>query len=120
MQRSSDTSSRAGSTSPPRSSRRCSCRSRTPTRTSTRRWRRSLTTSATDVFDAIVAAAARESALWAAATRATPEREAVFSQLCDEPYAIGIETIYEGYLCHYGKPRLFSPDDDELALLLGD
>src|SRR5262249_9529988 len=29
-------------------------------------------------------------------------------------------TIYEGYLCHYGRPRLFSPDDDELALLLGD
>ena len=44
----------------------------------------------------------------------------MFSQLCDEPYAIGIETIYEGYLCHYGTPRLFSPDDDELALLLGD
>jgi hypothetical protein len=44
----------------------------------------------------------------------------VFSQLCDEPYAIGIETIYEGYLCHYGRPRLFSPADDELALLLGD
>ena len=44
----------------------------------------------------------------------------MFSQLCDEPYAIGIETIYEGYLCHHGRPRLFSPDDDELALLLGD
>ena len=33
---------------------------------------------------------------------------------------MGLETIYEGYLCHYGHPRLFAPEDDELALLLGD
>jgi hypothetical protein len=52
--------------------------------------------------------------------RAEPEREPVFSLLCDEPFALGIETIYEGYLCHYGRPRLFAPADDELALLLGD
>ena len=35
-------------------------------------------------------------------------------------FAEGLETIYEGYLCHYGRPRLFAPPDDELALLLGD
>ena len=28
--------------------------------------------------------------------------------------------MYEGYLGHYGRPRLFDPADDELALLLGD
>jgi hypothetical protein len=33
---------------------------------------------------------------------------------------MGLETIYEGYLCHHGRPRLFAPADDELALLLGD
>jgi hypothetical protein len=44
----------------------------------------------------------------------------VFSPLCDETYAMGFETIYEGYLCHYGRPRLFAPADGELALLLGD
>jgi hypothetical protein len=33
---------------------------------------------------------------------------------------VGIETIYEGYLCHYGNPRLFAPEEQELALLLGD
>jgi hypothetical protein len=33
---------------------------------------------------------------------------------------VGIETIYEGYLLHYGRPRLFAPDGDEIALLLGD
>jgi hypothetical protein len=44
----------------------------------------------------------------------------VFSLLCDARFALGLETIYEGYLCHYGRPRLFAPADDELALLLGD
>jgi hypothetical protein len=33
---------------------------------------------------------------------------------------LGIETIYEGYLVHYGRPRLFAPGDAETALLLGD
>jgi hypothetical protein len=33
---------------------------------------------------------------------------------------LGIETIYEGYLVHYGRPRLFAPSDTETALLLGD
>jgi hypothetical protein len=45
---------------------------------------------------------------------------AIFSKLCDERFALGLETIYEGYLCHYGRPRLFAPADAELALLLGD
>jgi hypothetical protein len=31
-----------------------------------------------------------------------------------------VETIYEGYLVHYGRPRLFAPADEEAALLLGD
>jgi len=31
-----------------------------------------------------------------------------------------LETIYEGYLLHYGRPRLFAPADDDTALLLGD
>ena len=33
---------------------------------------------------------------------------------------MGLETIYEGYLVHYGRPRLFSPRDVDTALLLGD
>jgi hypothetical protein len=83
-------------------------------------WRRSLTSSTTDFWDSIAEEATRESLLWAAAARRVPEREAVFSPLCDEAYALGLETIYEGYLCHHGRPRLFAPADDELALLLGD
>ena len=35
-------------------------------------------------------------------------------------YALGIETIYEGYLLHYGRTRLFAPEDQDAALLLGD
>jgi hypothetical protein len=72
------------------------------------------------VWDSIAEEATRESPLWAAAARRDPEREPVFSPLCDETYALGLETIYEGYLCHHGRPRLFAPADDELALLLGD
>jgi hypothetical protein len=93
---------------------------RIPTRTSTRPWRPSLTSSATDFWDSITEEAGRESPLWAAAARRVADREPVFSPLCDERFAEGLETIYEGYLCHYGRPRLFSPPDDELALLLGD
>jgi hypothetical protein len=31
-----------------------------------------------------------------------------------------IEAVREGYLLHYGTPRLMSRDDDDLALLAGD
>jgi hypothetical protein len=31
-----------------------------------------------------------------------------------------VETIYEGYLVHYGFPRLFAPSDHDTILLLGD
>jgi hypothetical protein len=74
------------------------------------------------VWDEIADGARRESPLWAAALRPEAEREleAVFSPLGDERHALGIETIYEGYLLHYGRPRLFAPADPEDALLLGD
>ena len=44
----------------------------------------------------------------------------MFSPLTDELYAVGLETIYEGYLLHYGRSRLFAPEDGDTALLLGD
>ena len=44
----------------------------------------------------------------------------MFSPLAEERYALGIETIYEGYLLHYGASRLFAPEDGDTALLLGD
>ena len=48
------------------------------------------------------------------------ELEPVFSRLSDQQYALGLETIYEGYLVHYGRPRLLEPADDDTALVLGD
>jgi hypothetical protein len=44
----------------------------------------------------------------------------VFSPLAEVRYALGLETIYEGYLLHYGRPRLFAPAEADTALLLGD
>ena len=44
----------------------------------------------------------------------------MFSPLCEPRFALGVETIYEGYLLHYGRPRLFAPADADTALLLGD
>ena len=82
-----------------------------------------MTTSAVaDLWDAIGAGAARESPLWEAALRPPElqEREPVFSVLAVEDYQLGLETIYEGYLLHYGRPRLFEPADADTALLLGD
>jgi hypothetical protein len=48
------------------------------------------------------------------------ELEPVFSRLTAPPYRLGLETIYEGYLVHYGWPRIFEPADDDAALVLGD
>ena len=78
------------------------------------------TSSATDVFETIAAEAAAESPLWGEALRAAPERVHVFGELVPERFALGVETIYEGYLLHYGRPRLFAPPDADVALLLGD
>jgi hypothetical protein len=75
------------------------------------------------LFEAIADGAARESPLWGDTLLAPHAREPVpvFSQLLPEPrFALGIETIYEGYLLHYGRARLFAPSDDDIALLLGD
>jgi hypothetical protein len=76
--------------------------------------------SATDIWDAIAAEAAAESPLWGEALRAEPERLGIFGRLAPDRFALGLETIYEGYLVHYGRPRLFEPADSETALLLGD
>ena len=74
------------------------------------------------MWETITAAAAAESALWAEALRpeADQHREPVFSALAPPEHALGLETIYEGYLVHYGRSRIFAPTDGDTALLLGD
>ena len=75
-----------------------------------------------DLWSTLVADAAAESPLWAEAVRAPErqEREAVFSALAHGRHPLAIETIYEGYLVHYGRPRLFDAGDRDVSLLLGD
>lgn len=74
------------------------------------------------MWEAIAEGAAAESALWADAVLPPEQwrREPVFSPLAPPEHALGLETIYEGYLVHYGSPRLFAPRDADTALLLGD
>jgi hypothetical protein len=72
------------------------------------------------VDETIVSEARRESPLWDAALLDDPSWEAVFSPLAPEQFAVGLETIYEAYLVHYGRPRLFDPPDEGERILLGD
>jgi len=74
------------------------------------------------LWEVIAVEAGGESVLWASALRQPREREelAVFSPLAEERFALGLESIYEGYLLHYGRPRLFAPPDRDTAILLGD
>ena len=48
------------------------------------------------------------------------ELEPVFSRLAEQRHTRGLETIYEGYLVHYGRPRLFEPEDEHTALVRRD
>jgi hypothetical protein len=70
--------------------------------------------------DEIVAQARGESALWVQALRRPDDWEPVFSLLAPPQYGLGLETVYEAYLVHYGRPRLFAPPDGDEAVLLGD
>ena len=78
------------------------------------------TSSTAEIWETLAAEAAAESTLWQEALRADPERLPVFSPLAPERFALALETIYEGYLVHYGRPRLFDPPGDDEAILLGD
>jgi hypothetical protein len=82
------------------------------------RWRALVT----DLWETMAVDASAESSLWADCLLPNAERDRspVFSLLGEARYALGLETIYEGYLVHYGEPRLFAPTDDDTALLLGD
>jgi hypothetical protein len=74
------------------------------------------------MWETIAREAAAESRLWEAALLPVDEWDMIplFSPLGEGRFALGVETIYEGYLLHYGHPRLFAPETPETALLLGD
>jgi hypothetical protein len=82
-----------------------------------------LPASSLELWDVIADEAVAESPLWGESLLPRADREAVpvFSPLLPEArLALGMETIYEGYLLHYGRPRLFAAGDGRNALLLGD
>src|SRR4051812_3188572 len=116
MRSSSGDCSNAVSTSRRASTSACSRRSRMATTRSTRRSRRHVSSAA----DAIAAAARKESRLWADALRDDPEWTPGFSQLAPARFELGLETVYEAYLVHYGEPRLFAPEGESERILLGD
>ena len=74
------------------------------------------------VLGTIAVEAEQESALWARLLRPEEGRELVpvFSELAPAEFAVGVETVYEAYLVHYGRPRLFTALDADEAVLLGD
>ena len=72
------------------------------------------------VVDAIAAGARSESEVWGSALLEAADWEPVFSPLAPDELALGLETVYEAYLVHYGRPRLFEPPDGDEAVLLGD
>jgi hypothetical protein len=72
------------------------------------------------VAESIVAGARGESAVWASSLRERDDWQPVFSPLAPSQFALGLETVYEAYLVHYGAPRLFDAPDRNDAVLLGD
>jgi hypothetical protein len=72
------------------------------------------------VAEAIVAGARDESDVWAQSLRPRDDWEPVFSPLAPDRFALGLETVYEAYLVHYGMPRLFQAPEQNDAVLLGD
>jgi hypothetical protein len=75
-----------------------------------------------DLWQEIALDAEREGSLWRETLRprGARDRTPVFSPLAEPRFALAVETIYEGYLVHYGFPRLFAPSDHDTILLLGD
>jgi hypothetical protein len=74
------------------------------------------------MWETIANEAAAESPVWKDALLAEDEQqlEPVFSPLAPPELALGLETVYEGYLVHYGRSRLFGQADEDTSLLLGD
>jgi hypothetical protein len=81
-----------------------------------------LPASSLELWDVIAQEAVAESPLWEESLLPSAEWDAVpvFSPLPEPRFAVGLETIYEGYLLHFGRPRLFASGDGRNALLLGD
>jgi len=85
--------------------------------------------SAPSILARLAALVRTDGGLLAAAIRPEPDGASPYGDALEgAPRAAGhiadlplvIEAVREGYLLHYGTPRLMSRDDDDLALLAGD
>jgi hypothetical protein len=83
-----------------------------------RRWQMSILE--LKLHEVIAGGARAESEVWGRSLRDAPAWEPVFSPLAPAELALGVETVYEAYLVHYGLPRLFDAPDPDEAVLLGD
>jgi len=68
---------------------------------------------------------AEPGALTALATQLREEQTPISPHVVDPPRegayeSFVLDTVREGYLLHYGEPRLLEGHDDDLALLAGD
>ena len=75
-----------------------------------------------DLWERIAGDAAAESPVWAEALLPSDARQrvAIWSLLVPDQLGLGFETVYEAYLVHYGRPRLFERPESDGDVLLGD
>ena len=72
------------------------------------------------IAEVAIRAAGREPTVGVARSAAAPAGAAVYGPRVEQRFALGLETIYEGYLVHHAESRLFAPADRAQAILLGD
>ena len=67
-----------------------------------------------------LAALLREEGGLIGATVADPPDAPSLGDGVSERHSLLLDAIHEGYLLHYGRPRVVRPEDPDLALLAGD
>lgn len=74
------------------------------------------------MIGALADRAAASSDVWARAALPPGARDEqpLFGPVAGPRFADGVESIYEGFLLHHARGRVFAPPDREHGLLLGD
>jgi hypothetical protein len=71
-------------------------------------------------LDPLAAAVRDTGGLLAGAVAEPPYPDGDYGARVADEYGLVVEAIREGYELHYGRPRVVTPDDPDLALLAGD
>lgn len=74
------------------------------------------------MIGALADRAAAASEVWARAALPPGARDEapLFGPVAGPRFAVGVEAIYEGFLVHHARGRVFAPPDRQQGLLLGD